>query len=413
MSLTSYSQTISNYSLAPLSDNETIPSDVVAPIYQWLIPLLCIFLFVSVLCNILILSSVRWIQKKPSPYLRVCISLSAADASTAFLLLIGLLLNSYFPVVHGVQFTALLSCLALVFETLRLSLLLISDLHLLALALVHYFSLLFPLHFKVKMTSRLTIKLILLIWSVPFLILVTIFSVQPNQGFRSKACHVPFYHRFPFRLAVFLMFSLPLLISLALYLVILTVLWCKKRPKPSESSQPTPTTTPTHRRQQGGSRGTLNRKKLGLTTALITGTFVICWFPLVLWFTLACLGGCYFSLQEDFHHLTAVTIGCIVNALVILNFLLNPLIYALRLEAIQGAIRSRHRNRLRKPNRYTAAFELKAPAPSSRKLSREQGSCEQLKKISSSERPEKKVETYLTVPGAQFHVTKASVHCTL
>ncbi len=196
-----------------------------AAIYQWLVPTLCGFLLLAVLCNCLILLSIPWIRKKLSPHLRVCISLSAADACTAFVLLIGLLLNSYLPIVLRIKWSHVLNyCGSLAFEVFRLSLLLISDLHLLALALIHCFSLLCPLQFKVKMTGRLTIRLLEFLWCMPFLVLFISFSVFPNQGFLSSTCLVPFYYKFPFRFTVFLAFAVPLLLSLFIYILTLVCL---------------------------------------------------------------------------------------------------------------------------------------------------------------------------------------------
>ncbi len=339
--------------------------DVVA-IYQWMVPTLCGFLLLAIVCNCLILLSIPWIRRPLSPYLRVCISLSAADACTAFVLLVGLLLNSYLPMVVGIKWTDLLSCGSLVFEVLRLSLLLISDLHLLALAFIHCFSLLFTLQFKVKMSGRMTVCLLKCLWFMPFVALFISFSVFPNKGFLSSTCLVPFYQKFPFRLTVFLAFAVPLLLSLFMYVIMLVCLWRKRRAHLYE--------TPTLTVPQLICRGrNLNSKKIGLTTALITGTFVVCWFPVVLWFTLACLDGCYYSLQEDFAALTVVALGGLVNGLVILKFLLNPLIYALRSEVIQAAIRSMWRNRLRRPkHKRSAAMQLQTSVFRSR-LSREPG----------------------------------------
>ncbi len=317
-----------------------------ATIYSWLVPILCTFLLVAAICNALILLSVPWIQKKRSPYLRVCLSLSAADTCTAVLLLLGLLLNSYLPVVLDVTISALFSCVALIFEILRLSLLLVSDLHLLALALIHCFSLLFPLQFKVKMTGRLTMRFILSLWCIPCLVLLPSFAVFSDERLLSivTTCRIPFYNMFPFRLFVFIVFLLPLLLSFVIYVVIFVALSHKRRANLNETLS---TNVAGSTGQRSGSD--LNRKKLGLTTALITGTFVIGWFPLIFWFTLACVQGCYYSLQ-DFSPLTLAAIGGAVNALVILKLLLNPLIYALRSEAIQNAIGSMWTNRLRGPN---------------------------------------------------------------
>ncbi len=184
---------------------------------------MCCVLLLAFLSNSLILFSVKFLRKSPTPNLRLCISLAVSDAWTALLMCCGLVVNSYLPVVRGYVMDSYL-CWVLFFEMVRVAAMLTSDIHLFALGLNHWYSIFAPFRYKVEVTSRRCKLCILLLWAIPILGIYLWFGGIPGQGFLAD-CDPAFYTKLPFRLTIFFLFSVPLILTLLIYAYILRHLW--------------------------------------------------------------------------------------------------------------------------------------------------------------------------------------------
>lgn len=98
--------------------------------------------------NGLIVLSAPFTSKKLSPYHRLCISLAASDAWAGSLLITGLIVNSYMPVVLKMQKKN--DCMAAVLEIFRIAGMLTSNLHILALAVNQFIGIVHPIKYKVR-----------------------------------------------------------------------------------------------------------------------------------------------------------------------------------------------------------------------------------------------------------------------
>lgn len=121
-------------------------------LYKVLVPILLAGCVLSLLLNS-VLVAVGTMSRKSirtrSPILVLSLNLAATDGIASLLMGLGLLINSYLPVVFGINLAGDHgNCSMLIFEILRLSSLIASAMHLLALALVHYKGIVNPLHYR-------------------------------------------------------------------------------------------------------------------------------------------------------------------------------------------------------------------------------------------------------------------------
>lgn len=299
------------------------------------------------------------------------LGLAGADAWAATLVLLGLVVNSYLPIVHGITLGRWSVCYFLVFELVRLAGMVTSNMHLFALALNHWFSIASPLRYKTAVTTGWCRTVMFLLWLLPLFVMVIAAVCVPGQGFRGGGafwCNIDFYFRFPFRLVIFLQFIIPLVTMLAIYGYILHRLaMVRNAPKakpdsyqrqslvlrPRKSGDGTTSNGSAelgmHRRSGGqelrvSSRSNALQSKIKAltTTLLILGTFAIGWLPAVMQFTLVCID-CAISYYPPRHSLFAV--GVVVNCLIIVKLLINPLIYAFRILEIRYALWHMHKTR--------------------------------------------------------------------
>ncbi|KAK0399100.1 hypothetical protein QR680_002899 [Steinernema hermaphroditum] len=140
----------------------------------------------------------------------------------ASLLIAGLIGNSYMPVVMRVKKSS--ECVSAVLEIFRIGGMLTSDLHIFALAMNQFIGIMWPLKYKMMITTRRIRLLIFLLWIVPVLFLFAWFVALENDGLRHPKCVFMFYSKLPFRLTIFLFFIIPLLATYALYAIILSTL---------------------------------------------------------------------------------------------------------------------------------------------------------------------------------------------
>lgn len=136
----------------PKPSQADIDLEAVKNLYKIFVPILLIGCLLSLLLNTILVVVGTWNQAKQSqtnrsrsPILLLSLNLAATDGIASFLMGIGLLVNSFLPVVFNINISI---CSQLILEIFRLSALIASALHLLALALVHYKGIVNPLHYR-------------------------------------------------------------------------------------------------------------------------------------------------------------------------------------------------------------------------------------------------------------------------
>ncbi|KAI6214195.1 G-PROTEIN-RECEP-F1-2 domain-containing protein [Aphelenchoides besseyi] len=295
---------LSRNSVIPIESSTTgrpIPVDhpyivFARDVYVYLVPLMVCVLLMSVLGNCLIVLSAPFLGRSIGPYHRLCLSLAAADAWAGSLLITGLILNSYLPVVMRVQKRN--DCLATLLEIFRISGMLTSNFHILGLALNQFIGILFPLKYKSIVTTRRLRCLILVLWVLPIGFIGTWFLSVSDSGLRHASCRMPgFYTRLPFRLSVFVLFVVPLLGTYIFYAIILISILIAK-------SQTAKMRT--------------DRRKSEIDE-------IVC-------------ENCYFIYLKDVSFHLGFFINASVNFLVAIKLLLNPLIYAYRLDHVRKSV---------------------------------------------------------------------------
>ncbi|VDK48972.1 unnamed protein product [Anisakis simplex] len=139
------------YSSIPTSTSRAIITEhpqitFVRETYIWLVPLMISILMIAIIGNSLIVISSPWLSPPVTPYLRLCVSLAAADMWAASLLTAGLIVNSYLTVVIRIRKKS--DCFAAILEVFRIGGMLTSDLHLFALAINQFVGITWPLKYK-------------------------------------------------------------------------------------------------------------------------------------------------------------------------------------------------------------------------------------------------------------------------
>ncbi|PIO62235.1 hypothetical protein TELCIR_16217 [Teladorsagia circumcincta] len=201
-----------------------------------------------------------------------------------------------------------------------------SDMHLFALAINQFFGTMWPLKYKVMVTTRRIRCIVLSLWVVPLLFVFCWFISGENDGLRHEKCHMFFYNRFPFRITIFTIFIVPLLATLLIYGLILSKLLKAKAEFEMTSERRTSTR-----------RSNVHSKlKLVRTTLLIVSTFSLSWGLCVLYFVLVCVDGCPFTYNVSLNFYLGLFLNSTVNCLVMLKLASNPFIYTLRIRAIKS-----------------------------------------------------------------------------
>ena len=93
-------------------------------------------------------------------------------------------IDSLLPVVYGIPIPTMWPCKLLVLEAFRLGAVIVTVVHLLALAINHYIGIVRPLHYVSCMTERTVSVLIAIMWVAPNIALVATFSMFHQQGFQ-------------------------------------------------------------------------------------------------------------------------------------------------------------------------------------------------------------------------------------
>ncbi|CAP26293.1 Protein CBR-TAG-89 [Caenorhabditis briggsae] len=345
----------------------------VKTIYHWLIPLMIIILLVAIIGNGLICISAKWLSSPVSPYLKLCISLAAADTWAALLLITGLIVNSYLPVIFGYQKKSM--CFEAVLEMFRISGMLTSDLHLFALAINQFFGTMYPLKYKIMITTRRIRTIIIALWTVPLMFVFGWFVAKEDDGLRHPTCNFTFYNRFPFRITIFLIFMLPLISTLIIYGCILVKLlkakvefetYCSDQKMKSSSPNNNfnkNNKTPAARSLSTRSTNVYSKLKLVWTTLLIVSTFSLSWGLCVLYFVMVCAEGCIIIYRENIGLYMSLFLSSTVNSLVMVKLASNPFIYTLRIKAIRSSV-DRFVNKIRRRPTDAKSYYMTSLVPS-------------------------------------------------
>ncbi|XP_047115809.1 beta-3 adrenergic receptor-like [Schistocerca piceifrons] len=309
------------------------------------VPALIVLCMVSLSVNARVLVSVCWIRRPLSPTLHISLSLAGADLFASAALATGLMLNSLFKALHLQQD----QCLQFTVEALRLTGIIAAVAHLLALAANHYLGILRPLHYPAIMTHRNTSACIALLWLLPAAFFFVYFSSVPGQGYQSPTCNYDFLLFCKFRATFSSLFFGPLLLMAIIYAHIFVIvrrhqasrLRFSRRHRGSQRRAHHHHHAPHqhHHQHQHSNQQMARSVKAIRTTLLILGSYVIGLMPGVLVFVLVC-ADCPFPFPETPRDkFRMFFIYTTVNFLIILKTLLNPIIYAARMQEIKAATR--------------------------------------------------------------------------
>ncbi|GIY16193.1 hypothetical protein CDAR_596361 [Caerostris darwini] len=316
------SESFQNESLAGTSPQDEIDR---RELYRVVVPIMLIVCILSLVFNLIILLSVRWVRKSLSPTLLLSLSLAVADAFASLVIGVGLVVNSLLPIVYGVDMGPFSNCYVLVLEAFRLGGMVVAVFHLLALAINHYIGILRPLHYAATVTRGTVAWAIACMWIVPVAFFLAYFSLVPDDGFRSSYCsNYDFLLHIPFRVTVSTLFFVPLILMSVMYIHMFVVV---KRGV----------------LQLQTGRQLHKSVKAVITTLLILGTYVVGWMPAVIFFVLTCLD-CPIPITQ-IQLWVRVHVAIFINSMIVVKSFLDPIIYVARMPEIKGALGAMFRTR--------------------------------------------------------------------
>lgn len=309
-------------------------------LYLYGTPALILFCIISIIVNIRVLLCVFWIRRPLSPTLYISLSLAGADAFTSSILGIGLVLNSFIPIGLGINLQGI-DCFLLALEAVRVGGVIITVFHLMALAVNHYLGILKPLHYLSILTYRNTTILLVLLWVLPISFFALYFNLIENDGFQSEGCkNYEFLLHKQFRMLFSSLFFGPFAAMICIYVHIFCIVKRHQATRLRFRRAGSSVRARASEALRSNSRQMARNVKAIHTTLYILGSFVIGWMPAVMMFILVCndcvlqLNGVSDSVKFFYY--------CIINCLIILKTLVNPIIYAARMHEIKIATRRMH-----------------------------------------------------------------------
>lgn len=286
------------------------------------------------------------------PILKMSISLAAADALSSSVFAVTLFINTYLPVI-GIN----LRWLQIIMEMIKLSGILITVTHLLALSLNHYIGILKPLHYNSIVTRRKVTAVTILLWVFPTIYVIFLFVYYADakywyDNFSYLIIDSPvdnnrttFIDTFRFRMSLSAYFLVSILLMAVCYVHILVIV--RKQQNIWKHLSRVGSTKWSGRSVKGcSSKANKEQKQLEgniraiYTTLLILGSCVIGWMPALLMFVLMCQTDCYIhgkeleNLNRDYL-IEVMSMRWLENMLIVLKMLANPIIYSIRMKEIQ------------------------------------------------------------------------------
>lgn len=336
VSIESMNVTMINESMQSINVSSQI-GNVDGILYLYGAPPLILFCIISIVVNIKVLMSVFWIRRPLSPTLYISLSLAGADAFSSSVLGIGLVLNSFIPIGLGIKLKGM-DCFLLVFEVVRLGGVIITVFHLMALAINHYLGILKPLHYLSILTYRNTTILLVLLWILPISFFALYFNLIENDGFQSEECkNSTFLSHKKFRMLFSSLFFAPFVLMVCIYIHIFCIVKRHQATRLRFRRAGSSARARASETLRSNSRQMARNVKAIHTTLYILGSFVIGWMPGVMMYMLVC-NDCVLQLNGVSARVVFF-IYAIINGLIILKTLVNPIIYAARMHEIKIATR--------------------------------------------------------------------------
>ncbi|CAG9862153.1 unnamed protein product [Phyllotreta striolata] len=300
--------------------------------------LVCCLLAMCVNC--LVIVSIYWIRAPMTPNLKISLSLAVADALSSSLTGFLLLTERLDVSTDGVFFTLA--------ELVRLSGIVITVLHLLALSFNHYVGIMKPLHYNVIVTKRKVAVTIAVLWLVPSTLVVALSAVEKHGRLFDEASSLNIFSKFASRLGYSSLFFVPIVLMVTCYAHILVVVrrqqnkW--KNVSRTGSSKCRGRSTRNNNcsqkamREQARLQGNI---KAVYTTLFILGSCFIGWMPALLLFVLICSdcpisGAKLDALNKDYRY-EVMSLRLVENSLIIMKMLANPIIYTIRIKEIKDS----------------------------------------------------------------------------
>ncbi|XP_055340420.1 5-hydroxytryptamine receptor 1F-like [Paramacrobiotus metropolitanus] len=344
---------------------DTVESDerairYLSSIYLIMGPVFLALCALAFLGNALILSTVFFIRKKQlTPTLMFSLSLAAADAVAAAAMGVGILVNNilFWNIHVDMEYRA---CIQFVVEALRLSGMVCSALHFMALAINHWMGITKPLHYASRMTRQNAAICIAVMWILPDVIFFIYFVSIPDEGFRSPYCQRDdFAHKFAFRFFVSALFFAPLILMSVVYFhVFLEIHLHQKKLSTLDCSAANYNTNnvsssggsvsvsgsmsvtasqlaSTERSYRDEKRRMASNTRALITTLIILFVYLIGWLPAVINYLLVCYD-CVIPLSISL--CIRLPTNIIVNLLILLKFLVYPIIYTARIREIRTVV---------------------------------------------------------------------------
>lgn len=322
-------------------------------ITQVFVGIIVVTALIAMMVNVVVFVSVHWIRRPMPPILKMSISLAAADALSSSIFAIALFINTSLPLI-GIN----LQRLQIVMEIIKLSGILITVTHLLALSLNHYIGILKPLHYNYIVTRRKVTAVTTLLWIVPTLYVIFLFLCQSDQNywienFSSETIErnnkYTFFDSFIFRMSYSSYLIISIILMAICYIHILIIV--KKQQNTWKTLSRAGSTKWSGRTAKNWSNTKTSKEQKQLegniraiyTTLLILGSCIIGWLPAILMFNLMCQKDCYFhgaELQDLIQNylIEFLSIRFLENMLIVLKMLANPIIYSIRMKEIQVSI---------------------------------------------------------------------------
>ncbi|XP_074027627.1 octopamine receptor beta-2R [Leptinotarsa decemlineata] len=325
---------------ATVSYNDLLYEDFL----QLCISFLLICCLLAMCVNCLVIFSVHWIRNPMTPNLKISLSLAIADVVSSSMTGLLLLMDK----LGIVQEAGVFPCLI---ELTRLSGILITVLHLLALSFNHYIGIMKPLHYNVIVTKRKVTTVIAILWVLPVILVIILSTVENNwklvDSIKSNTCTVDIFTTFAIRLSYSTLFFCPIILMVFCYSHILVSVRNQQN-KWKNLSRSGSSRSKGRNVKSGGSQRAMREQarlqgniKAINTTLLILGSCFIGWLPGLLFYILSCndcpISGETLNTLNTDYKFEVMSLRLIENMLIIMKMFANPIIYTIRIKEIKDS----------------------------------------------------------------------------